>query len=216
VTAITKRTTAPHSSYHPRSRLSPTDGDVRQRGRSPRGRFLGIGTHRGDAREKNRSLALDEDARVSCRAKCVRKIIVICSYPSRSGRERERERERERMVVVRIDRSATPRPFHVAAVPLSAACAKCGRNSNPPLPWNFLPLARSTNYEQPAVGCGPAKRETTAPHGKLYRRAPLEQIDFFFQFRGRNGQRSRELGRREGVARDKTRVSKVDCERRCS
>lgn len=60
-----------------------------------------------------------------------------------------------------------------SAAALSAACAKCGRNSNPlPFPFNFLRRGRSTSYDQPAVAAGLQKRETTAPHGKLYRRAP--------------------------------------------
>lgn len=59
------------------------------------------------------------------------------------------------------------------AAALSAACAKCGRNSNPlPFPFNFLRRGRSTSYDRPAVAAGLQKRETTAPHGKLYRRAP--------------------------------------------
>jgi len=103
----------------------------------------------------------------------------------------------------------------VAAVPLSAACAKCGRNSNPPLPWNFLPLARSTNYEQPAsqpLAAGPRNEKRQHPTGNcIDARHSSKSISFFSFAEGTAS--ARELGRREGVARDKTRVSKVDCER---
>jgi len=65
---------------------------------------------------------------------------------------------------------------------LSAACAKCGRNSNPLVPFVLPARGRSTSYNQPAVACRAAKREATAPYRKLYRCALYEQIDFFSQF----------------------------------
>jgi len=42
---------------------------------------------------------------------------------------------------------------------LSAACAKCGRNSNPLVPFVLPARGRSTSYNQPAIACRAAKRE---------------------------------------------------------